>query len=124
MIGPFLRHITSFIIGLIIGCYDGLIGPGTGTFLILAFTAFLGFDLVKSSGCAKVANLASNIASVIVFLISGKILFALALPAAIFAAAGNYLGARVAIFGGSKFVRYAIILVIGMLIISMIIKLV
>ena len=59
--------LTSLAIGLVVGGYDGLIGPGTGTFLLLAFTAFLGFDLLKSSGCAKVANLASNLAAMLVW---------------------------------------------------------
>lgn len=115
--------ITAFIIGLVIGCYDGLVGPGTGTFLILAFTGFLGFDLLKSSGCAKVANLASNIASLVIFSISGKVLVPLAIPAAAFAVAGNWLGTKLAIKGGSKYIRYTIFLVIGLLFINMITKL-
>ncbi len=106
---------ASFIIGIAIGCYDGLIGPGAGTFLILAFTAFLGIDLLKSSGCAKITNLASNIASMIVFIINGKVIFAIAIPAAIFAMAGNYTGARLAIKGGSRYVRFAVLFVIGLL---------
>ncbi len=111
--------LTSLVIGLVVGCYDGLIGPGTGTFLILAFTAFLGFDLLKSSACAKVANLASNLASMIIFILNGKVLFLLAIPAAAFAAMGNYFGAKLAIKGGAKYVRYTVFLVIGLLFIKM-----
>ena len=111
--------VTSLIIGLVIGCYDGLIGPGAGTFLILAFTAFLGFDLLKSSACAKVANLASNLASMIVFIMNGKVLFLLAIPAAVFASAGGYLGAKLAIKGGAKYVRYTVFIVIGLLFVKM-----
>lgn len=111
--------VSSLLIGLFIGCYDGLVGPGTGTFFILAFTALMGFDLLKSSGCAKVANLASNVASMIVFIINGKVLLFLAVPAAVFAIAGNYTGARLAISGGSKYVRYTIFFVIGLLFIKM-----
>jgi uncharacterized membrane protein YfcA len=114
--------VTSFLIGLIIGCYDGLIGPGTGTFLILAFTGFFGFDLVKSSGCAKVANLSSNIASLIVFMINGKVLILLAIPAAVCAAAGNYFGARLAISGGNKYVRYTVFAVIALLFVTLLTK--
>ncbi|MDP4110107.1 MAG: TSUP family transporter, partial [Bacillota bacterium] len=112
-----LKHtgVTAFMIGLAIGCYDGLIGPGTGTFLILAFTAVLGFDLLKSSGCAKVVNLASNIASVIIFVLNGKVLFARAAPATVCAMAGNFAGMKLAIRGGSKYVRYTIFVVIGLL---------
>ncbi|MEA4926261.1 MAG: TSUP family transporter [Syntrophomonadaceae bacterium] len=111
--------ISALLIGLIIGGYDGLIGPGTGTFFILAFTAFMGFDLLKSSGCAKVANLMSNVASMIIFMINGKVLLPLAITAAVFAVAGNYVGARLAISGGNQYVRYAIFLVIGLLFIKM-----
>lgn len=111
--------ISALLIGLIIGVYDGLIGPGTGTFLILAFTAFMGFDLIKSSGCAKVANLASNVASMIIFIANGKVLIALAIPAAVFAVAGNYTGAKLAISRGNQYVRYVIFLVIGLLFIKM-----
>jgi uncharacterized protein len=107
--------IVAFVIGIAIGCYDGLIGPGAGTFLILAFTAFLGIDLLKSSGCAKITNLASNIASMIIFIVNGKVIFAIAIPAAAFAMAGNYTGARLAIKGGSRYVRFAVLFVIGLL---------
>lgn len=109
------RTALSLLIGLVIGCYDGLIGPGTGTFFILAFSATLGFDLLKSSGCAKAANLASNVASMIVFLREGKVLLPLAVPAALFAIGGHWCGAKLAISGGSKYVRYMIFFVIGFL---------
>lgn len=110
--------VRALLIGLFIGCYDGFIGPGTGTFFLLAFTAFLGFDLLKSSGCAKIANLASNVASMLVFGSEGKILFALAIPAALCASAGNYLGAKAAIKGGGKYIRYTVFIVIGLLFIK------
>ncbi len=109
----------SLTIGLVIGGYDGLIGPGTGTFLVLALTGLLGFDLLKSSGCAKVVNLMSNIASMIVFTLNKKAIIALAIPAAVFSMAGYYLGARLAVAGGSKYVRYTIFLVIGLLFIKL-----
>jgi uncharacterized membrane protein YfcA len=69
------RLLLCAAIGLVIGCYDGLVGPGTGTFLMLAFTAVLGFDLLKATGCAKVANLASNIASAVVWILNGSVMF-------------------------------------------------
>jgi uncharacterized membrane protein YfcA len=111
----FKQSVISIVIGLFIGCYDGLLGPGTGTFLILAFSGILGFDLVLSSGCAKVSNLASNVTSVIVYLIGGKVIFALAIPAALFSMIGGYLGARFAVKRGAKFVRYIMFVVLGLL---------
>jgi len=101
----FSESIIACGIGFVIGCYDGLIGPGTGTFLILAFSGLLGTDLLVSSGCAKVSNLASNITSMAIYAVSGRVLYAVALPAAAFCMLGNYLGARYAIRGGSKNVR-------------------
>ena len=101
--------------GLAIGLYDGMIGPGTGTFLMIAFTAVLGFDLLTSTGCAKVANLASNVASAIVWLINGKVMLALVIPAAICNVAGNLLGARYAIRGGSSKIRGMVFLVLGLM---------
>ena len=61
----------SLAIGLAIGLYDGIIGPGTGTLLIMAFTAFLSMEMVTASGCAKVANLASNVASATSYIMDG-----------------------------------------------------
>lgn len=109
------QSILATLIGLVIGCYDGLIGPGTGTFLILAFSALLGLELVTSSGCAKVSNLASNLTSMTIYILNGKVLFWLALPAAISAMLGGYIGARFAIKGGAKNVRYVMFLVLALL---------
>lgn len=102
-------------IGLVIGCYDGLIGPGTGTFLILAFSSLLGLELVTSSGCAKVSNLASNLTSMVLFVLNGKVLFMIAVPAALCSMAGGYMGAKFAIRGGAKYVRYVMFVVLGLL---------
>lgn len=109
------RLIASGLIGLSIGCYDGLIGPGTGTFMIMAFTAILSMDLIVASGCAKVGNLASNIASGILFILNGKVLWSIVIPAAICNAIGGYCGARYAIKGGSKKVRAMVFVVLGLL---------
>ena len=97
-----------------------MIGPGTGTFLTMAFTLVLGMDLLTSSGCAKVANLASNIASATVWIVGGQVLWPLVLPAAVFAIAGNLAGTRYAIRGGSQKVRGMIFVVLGMLFVKMI----
>lgn len=106
--------IASFI-GLAIGMYDGLVGPGTGTFLTLCFSGFLGYSLLKSSGCARVANLASNIASIVVYFTGGKILFAVAIPAMVCAMTGAQLGSRFAIRGGSRNIRFIMFIVLGLL---------
>ena len=111
---------AAFAIGLIIGCYDGLIGPGTGTFLILCFSGILGLDLLVSGGCAKVSNLASNLASGIVFLFNGKAMYSILLPAAVFSIAGGYFGSRFAIKGGSKRIRKVMFVVLALLFVKII----
>ena len=97
----------------------GLIGPGTGTFMILGFSGLLGLDLVTSSGCAKVSNLASNLTSVVLYFIEGKVIFILAIPAAVCSIVGAYMGAKFAIKGGAKKVRYVIFVVIGLLFVKL-----
>lgn len=102
-------------IGAAIGLYDGMIGPGTGTFLTIAFSAVLGYTLLKSSGCARVVNLASNVASMVVFSLHGDILFTVGIPAMACSMLGNYMGSRFAIRGGSGKIRRVMFLVLGLL---------
>ncbi len=102
-------------IGFCVGVYDGLIGPGTGTFLILAFGGLLGRSLVVSSGNAKLVNLASNVVSGIVYLVSGKVWLTLALPAALSNLAGGWLGSHMAIRGGVRVIRPVMLAVLALL---------
>ncbi len=108
-------YVSSFVIGLIIGAYDGFFGPGTGTFLVLAFTSICGFSIITSSGNAKMVNLASNLAALIVYLLNGKVNFSIGIPAAICAVLGNYLGAQLAIKNGIKFIKPVMVFVIILL---------
>lgn len=112
--------IYAFLIGVVIGAYDGFFGPGTGTFLVIAFTSILGFNIVTASGNAKLVNLASNFAALIAYIINGKVWFAIGIPAAICAIAGNYLGAHVAIKNGAKAIKPIIVLVVIMLFVKVI----
>ena len=105
-------HLLSVVIGVVTGMYDGMIGPGTGTFMIMAFTLVLGMDLLMASGCAKVANLASNIASAVVWIIGGKVMWTLVLPAVVCSILGSICGTRFAIRGGSQKVRGMIFVVL------------
>lgn len=112
--------IVSLLIGFVIGGYDGLVGPGTGTFMIMAFTAALGMDLLTASGCSKVANLASNISSAVLFAFSGKVMWVLVIPAAACNILGAICGTRYAMRGGSRKVRGMIFIVLGLLFIKVI----
>lgn len=108
----------ALVIGLLIGGYDGLVGPGTGTFLILAFTTVLGLPLLTSSGSAKVVNFASNIAALVVYLIHGQVLFAVGIPALVCAVCGYQVGANLALRGGGRVVRGLIFVVLGLMIVK------
>ena len=112
--------VMSVIIGLVIGCYDGFFGPGTGTFLILAFSTIAGFDLLTSSGNAKLVNLASNVSAFITFALAGSIVWSIGIPAAVFGIAGNIAGSHIALKKGSKFIRPMFVLVLSILLIKLI----
>lgn len=116
---PQREIVISALIGLVFGCYDGLLGPGTGTFMILGFTGFLSLDLITAGGCAKASNLASNVASAVVWILHGSVLWKLALPAIACSILGNYLGARYVIRGGSKKIRNMMFVVLALLFIKM-----
>ncbi len=103
----------GILFALIIGFYDGFIGPGAGSFLVLFFIGTLGFDFLKASAHAKFVNLATNMGSIIFFAGSGHILFQFAIPMAIFNFIGSFFGARIAILKGNKFIRIFFLLVIA-----------
>lgn len=104
--------------GAVIGCYDGFFGPGAGTFLIIAFNAVIGYDVLTASGNAKIVNFASNLASVITFALSGNIMFTLAGPAAAASILGNFIGSRLAIKNGARLIRPAFVFVLALLLIK------
>ena len=106
---------VSLLIGAVIGFYDGLIGPGTGTFLIILFTSLLGLSPVDASGTAKIVNLSSNIAALVSYLRLGQVLFLLGLPAACMSTLGSLLGSTLAIRKGSGFIRIMLLIVLGLL---------
>ncbi len=99
------KMILSAIAALIIGFYDGFFGPGTGSFLILFYALVLKYDFVVANGNTKVINSASNIAAMITFIVSGKVLFIIGIPAAIAGIAGNLIGSKIVVKKGSKFIR-------------------
>jgi len=104
--------LMAAIFGLLIGFYDGLIGPGTGSFLILVFIAVLGFDFIGASAHAKIVNIATNLAAIIYFSSTGHILFQYAIPMAIFNLGGAYFGTKLALLKGNKFVRIFFLIVV------------
>ncbi len=112
--------VLSGCIGLVLGAYDGFFGPGAGTFMILAFTALCGFDLVTASGNAKVVNLCSNLAAFVTFATAGKILWVVGIPAACFSIAGHYVGSSLALTKGAKIIRPMFFVVLGLLLLKIV----
>lgn len=99
-------------IGTAIGFYDGLIGPGTGSFLIFSFVVLFGNNFLHASANAKVINVVTNISALIFFLVKGAIIWQIALPVGAANMLGSYAGAHVALKKGSGFIRLFFILVV------------
>jgi uncharacterized membrane protein YfcA len=93
------------LIGLVIGFYDGLIGPGTGMFLLFSLVSFVGTSFLGASAIAKFVNVATNLAALIIFIPGGHVIWLIAALMAPANLIGGYLGARTALDRGSSFVR-------------------
>ena len=101
---PLLLKIAAFA-AVIIGFYDGLIGPGAGSFLVLTLVAILGFAFLSASAIAKVVNVATNLGAIIIFGANGEIIWKIGLTLAFANVAGALIGAHLALKGGSSLVR-------------------
>ncbi|MFK7032254.1 sulfite exporter TauE/SafE family protein [Flavobacterium oreochromis] len=109
--------ILGSIISSLIGFYDGFIGPGTGSFLIVSFIVILGLDFLHASAHAKLINIASNMGSLCLFISKEKIIWIIAIPMAICNGIGGWIGAKLAIQKGNQLIRiFFLTVVIGTLI--------
>ncbi|WP_206118846.1 MULTISPECIES: sulfite exporter TauE/SafE family protein [Chromobacterium] len=106
-------------IGGAIGFYDGLFGPGTGSFLMFLFIRFFAFDFLHASASAKVVNLTTNCAALLFFIPAGHVLFQYALPMAACNMAGAMVGSWVAMKKGTGFVRVLFLLLTSTLILKL-----
>lgn len=113
------RFLVGSVIGLGIGFYDGIFGPGTGSFLMLALVSILGFAFLEASVTAKLVNLATNLGAIMVFGISGKILWTLGFAMALGNILGGVVGARWALRGGSMLIRRVFLGVTALLILRL-----
>ena len=107
--------LAAFVIGL----YDGFYGPGTGTFLIIAFTVFARLSVGEANAQAKAINLSTNLSSLAVFLAGGQVVIPLGLAAAACNMLGNYIGSGLALSRGAKITRPIILTVLGLLLIKL-----
>lgn len=113
------QRLVAGLIGLVIGFYDGVLGPGTGTFLVIALVGIIGFNFLNASAHAKIINLATNFGALILFIPYGVVMWKLGFIMAVFNMLGSFLGSRTAIARGSKFVRIAFLLVVSALIVKL-----
>jgi len=113
------RLLIGAIVGAVIGFYDGIFGPGTGSFLMLALVALLGFAFLQASVTAKLVNLATNLGAIAVFGFNSQILWALGLTMAAGNILGGFIGAKAGMKGGSVLIRRAFLVVTTALIIRL-----
>ena len=99
------------VMGFCIGFYDGLFGPGTGSFLTMGFVTLFGLGLTRATGHTKVLNLMSNLGALVVFVLAGDVVWPAAIAMAIGQLAGGYIGARTGIRFGARLIRPLIIIV-------------
>ena len=104
------------VCGLLIGFYDGIFGPGTGTFLVFLLVIIVGYEFLKASATAKLVNIATNFGAVVTFQLTGHIWWRLGLALAIANVTGALIGSRLAIKGGSPLIRRVFLLVVAALI--------
>ena len=113
------HHVAAGAAGVAIGFYDGILGPGTGSFLVFALVGLMGYAFLEASAKAKIVNLATNVGALLVFLPNGSVLWGLGLAMGGANLLGGYLGARTAISRGSRFVRVFFLVVVGALVLRL-----
>lgn len=115
-LGQFLRAAG---LGIGVGLYDGLLGPGTGTFFVIGLVVLLGYGFLESSALAKLANLATNLSSIIVFGVHGEVVWAVGLAMAAANLIGGLVGAKMALRRGNSFIRRVFLVVIAILVVKL-----
>ena len=113
------HYVIACVVGAGIGFYDGMIGPGTGTFLVIALVGLLGYDFLQASAKAKIVNFATNLGALLLFIPTGAVIWQLGLVLAAANVAGSYLGSRMAIARGTTFIRIAFLAVVAVLIVKL-----
>lgn len=108
------RHVIgAMAVGLAVGFYDGALGPGTGSFLVIGLVGLLGYSFLEASAKAKMANVATNLAALAVFIPQGAVMWKTGLVMGLCNLIGGYLGARMAVAKGAGFVRVFFIVVVA-----------
>lgn len=115
------RHrVLAVVLGTFIGTYDGMLGPGTGSFLVISLVAVLGYAFVPASAIAKIVNVGTNLGALLVFVPGGHVIWGLGLAVGTANMLGGWIGARTAVARGSAFVRVVFLLVVAVLILRLV----
>ena len=113
------RHTSAAMLaGLVIGFYDGVLGPGTGSFFVFTLVGWLGYSFLEASAKAKMANWATNVAALAVFAAQGAVVWKVGLLVGACQVVGSYVGARTAVSRGSRFVRIFFVVVVSAFIVK------
>jgi uncharacterized membrane protein YfcA len=108
------QHVAAaMLVGGVIGFYDGALGPGTGSFFVFALVGLLGYDFLEASAKARLANWATNLGALLLFIPAGAVLWKVGLVMGVCNLVGGYVGARTAVERGARFVRVFFIVVVG-----------
>lgn len=116
---PRRRLATTLAAGIGIGFYDGIFGPGTGTFLIICFAVGIGTSFVAGSAMAKVVNAGTNFGALLVFATQGHVMWALGAGMGACNIIGARVGARLALKRGAGFVRGVLLVVVAAMVVKM-----
>jgi uncharacterized membrane protein YfcA len=111
--------VAAMLAGVVVGFYDGALGPGTGSFLVFARVGLIGYNVLEASAKARMANWATNVAALAVFIPQGAVMWRVGLVMGACNLLGGYLGARVAVARGAGFVRVLFIVVVGAFIVKL-----
>jgi uncharacterized membrane protein YfcA len=113
------RHVLAAAgVGFLVGMYDGALGPGTGSFFVFALVGLLGYAFVRASAKAKIANFATNLAALVIFIPAGAVMWKVGLLMGLGNLMGGYVGARTAVAKGAGFVRVVFVIVVGAFIVK------
>ncbi|MCA3235396.1 MAG: TSUP family transporter [Cupriavidus sp.] len=112
------ERLAALLAGAAIGFYDGVFGPGTGSFLMIVFVRVFGYDFLHASASAKVVNLATNLAALLLLSAKGHVWWQLGIVMALANVAGSQVGSKLALRHGSRFVRKVFIAVVSALILK------
>lgn len=110
------EYALGLFFGALIGFYDGIFGPGTGSLLAFVFVRFFAYDFITATASSKIINITTNLAALCFFVPNGHIAWAWALPLAAANLCGSMAGAYLAIRGGTKFLRYGFMVLLVVLI--------